>query len=95
MNKRDGVNTSVYQYFSFLFTGDPNSNTFDVTLMITLLTNFTQLNHCDKLPLVTDITPSADLARIKYYRNHLSHNKDGTISSLFFSTSWIDVIGVS
>ncbi|CAC5379513.1 unnamed protein product [Mytilus coruscus] len=77
----------------FPFDGDPNSNMFDVTLMITLLTNLTQLNHCDKLPLVTDTTPSADLARIKYYRNHISHNKDGTISSLFFSTSWNDVIG--
>lgn len=68
---------------------------FDVTLLITLLTNFSEIHHCkDKLPLVTDTTPRADLTRIKYYRNWISHNKDEKIDNSFFSTTWEDIIEV-
>lgn len=76
-------------------TGCPNSDMFDVTLLITLLTNLTELySYNDKLPLVTDITPSADLERIKFYRNQISHNKDGKINNSFFCTAWDDIIEV-
>lgn len=78
----------------FLFTGDPNSSMFDVSLMITLLTNLTNLDHYETFPMITDTEPAADLARIKYYRNHIAHNKNGTIDNLLFSTSWEDIIQV-
>lgn len=57
--------------------------------MITLLTNLTKLSHYDSTPLENDISSSADLARIKYYRNYISHHishKDGKIDSGFFLT---------
>lgn len=77
-----------------MFTGGSDSKRFDVTLMITLLTNLTTLNHYDKLPVETDTTPSADLSRIKYYRNHISHNTEGKIDDSFFSTAWISIVEV-
>lgn len=83
----------------FLFSGKEDSRLFDVTLMITLLLNLTSLDHYIKLPLVTDTTKSADLARIKLYRNQISHpisNKvDGKIDNIYFNTAWNDISGVS
>ncbi|XP_063404219.1 uncharacterized protein LOC134687690 [Mytilus trossulus] len=72
--------------------GVPDSNMFDITLMIALLTNLTGLNHYDKLPLVTDTTPAADLGRMKYYRNLIAHNRDGKLDNSFFNTAWEDII---
>lgn len=77
-----------------LSIGIPDSRNFDVTLMITLLTSLSPLIHYDTLPLITDTTPSADLGRIEYYRNQLSHNEDEKINNSFFSTAWNDIIEV-
>ncbi|CAC5379507.1 unnamed protein product [Mytilus coruscus] len=77
----------------FPYKGQPDSNMFDVTLMITLLTNLTKLNSYEKFPIATDTTPSADLARIKYYRNNIAHN-NGKIDSSYFSTAWEDIMEV-
>lgn len=62
--------------------------------MITLLTNLTNLIHYDQLPVGTDKTQSADFGRIKFYRNHIAHNKDGMMESLFFNNTWDDISGV-
>lgn len=60
--------------------------------MITLLRNLTDIappsTGFDCLPNTTETTPSADLARIKYFRNHLSHLDDGKINSTDFNTIW-------
>ncbi|CAC5366874.1 unnamed protein product [Mytilus coruscus] len=83
----------LYQW-NLLFPrqGQPDSEKFDVTLMITLLTNLTTLEHYQGLPLVTDTSTSADLGRIRYYRNHISHIEDAKIDNSFFSTAWEDII---
>ncbi|CAG2233568.1 unnamed protein product [Mytilus edulis] len=77
--------------------GVPDSNTFDVTLMVALLRNLTKLPPptygYDNLPLSTDTTPTADLARIKHYRNSLAHFGDGKIKSTVFVTAWEDISG--
>ncbi|XP_071131090.1 uncharacterized protein [Mytilus edulis] len=77
--------------------GVPDSNTFDVTLMVILLRNLTEIPPptvgYDKLPLSTDTTPTADLARIKRYRNFLHHFNDGKIKSTVFVTAWEDIRG--
>lgn len=86
--------TYVHLFGSILFTGIPDSKTFDVTLMITLLTNLVGLNNYNILPLVTDISPASDLARIKYHRNYISNNKDGKINNSSFSLAWDDIIQV-
>lgn len=76
-----------------LLTGSRDSKMFDMTLMITLLTNIAKLNHYSSFPVVTDTTPAADIERIKYYRNHIAHN-NGQIDNSFFNTAWDDVSGV-
>lgn len=67
---------------------------FDVTLMITLLINLADFNCYDTLPLVSDITLSADLGRIKLYRNLISHSNNGTIDNASFNTAWEDIVEV-
>ncbi|CAC5422234.1 unnamed protein product [Mytilus coruscus] len=91
LKKKRIINQSQWNLL-FPRNGDPDSNMFDITLMITLLTNLTTLEHYDTLPMVTDTFPAADLGRIKYYRNHISHNKDGTIDSAVLSTAWEDIV---
>ncbi|XP_052087466.1 ankyrin-3-like [Mytilus californianus] len=76
--------------------GKADSRSFDVTLMTTLLMNLTKLNYYTKLPFETDVSKSADLARIKHYRNcisHISDNKDGKIDSACLNKAWDDISG--
>ncbi|XP_063404394.1 uncharacterized protein LOC134687865 [Mytilus trossulus] len=89
--KRKRVISQTQWDLLFPRNGGPNSNMFDITLLITLLANLTKLDLYNELPLVTDITPSADVGRIKYYRNLISHNKDGKIDSSFFGSAWDDI----
>ncbi|XP_071181337.1 uncharacterized protein [Mytilus edulis] len=72
--------------------GVPDSQTFDVTLMICLIRNLTATsqpnNGFDSLPLPVEITVCADLARIKWYRNKLAHHESNTIDNVYFRTAW-------
>lgn len=77
-----------------LITGNPVSNMFDISLMITLLTNLANLNYYCELSFATDTTPLADLASIQYYRNHISNIKDGKIDNNFFNKAWDDIAEV-
>ncbi|XP_063402201.1 ankyrin-2-like [Mytilus trossulus] len=92
LKKKKIINQSQWEIL-FPRNGVPESKMFDITLMITLLTNLTGLNHYGKLPLVTDITVSADLGRVKYYRNLIAHNKDGKLENTFFIKAWNDISG--
>ncbi|CAC5419076.1 unnamed protein product [Mytilus coruscus] len=90
---------NLYQW-DLLFPGQgdlPDSKTFDVTLIITLLRNLADLNTpqegFDNLPSAADITPSADLATIKHYRNCIAHNIDGKIKRSLFNQAWNDISG--
>ncbi|CAG2186879.1 unnamed protein product [Mytilus edulis] len=73
----------------------PDSKTFDIQLMITLLRNFTNITHphggFDCLPTDIETTPGADLARIKYYRNYLAHLHDVKVGTTYFNIAW-DII---
>ncbi|XP_071148090.1 uncharacterized protein [Mytilus edulis] len=73
----------------------PDSKTFDVTLMTTLLRNLTPMiappSGFDRLPAAMETTPAADLARIKYYRNYLAHLDDSKVDINYFKTAWNDV----
>lgn len=73
-------------------SGKPVSDRFDISLMITLLRNLTDdYNIQDKLPTSSDVTVSADLSRIKYYRNTLVHSDDAKLSETEFEMKWIDL----
>lgn len=77
----------------------PDSKNFDVTLMILLLRNLTTISPphggYDNLPSSSEITPAADLARVKYYRNILAHLDDAKLDSTEFSAAWDDIASVS
>lgn len=47
----------------------------------------------DLLPPTIEVTPGADLARIKHYRNYLAHLDDGIIDIAFFTAAWTDITG--
>ncbi|XP_052081266.1 uncharacterized protein LOC127719294 [Mytilus californianus] len=77
--------------------GAPNSQTFDVTLMIIILRNLANFTEpaggYDKLPCLTDTSSMADLARIKHYRNQLAHFKGGKMKTAVFTTAWENISG--
>ncbi|XP_071148629.1 uncharacterized protein [Mytilus edulis] len=86
------------QQWNLLFPRQPDipkSDTFDVTLIITLLRNLAELTYpvkgYDHLPGSTETSPASDLARIKYYRNYIAHMEICKIDNTFFSTSWEDI----
>lgn len=62
--------------------------------MTTLLTKFANLSHYDKFPLLTDLSISADLERIRYYRNYLSHESLKEGETINFTEAWDDISGV-
>ncbi|CAG2198316.1 unnamed protein product [Mytilus edulis] len=70
----------------------------DVTLMVCLLRNLPPMvapptpNGFDALPLSSDVSNGAHIARIKYYKNFIvSHSKDGQLSDADFNKIWIDM----
>lgn len=86
-------------YLCFQFVGIPESKNFDITLMICLLRNLAktpQPSHgFDSLPPPNEITPGADLARIKYYRNQFAHRIDSKMDDISFNQYWIEISNVS
>ena len=77
-----------------LFSGkQPSSKDFDITLMICLLRNLIPIDIMDnKLPLATDTSWTADLSRIKYYRNIIVHCD--SVADTDFESYWKDVTQV-
>ncbi|CAG2220433.1 unnamed protein product [Mytilus edulis] len=94
---KNRINQAQWNLLFPRFPDVPDSKTFDVTLMITLLRNLTPMTPpaggYDLLPPTIEVTPGADLARIKHYRNYLAHLDDGRIDIAFFITAWTDITG--
>ena len=73
-----------------------SSANFDVTLLMVLLRNICGLvpppTGWDTLPPATDLTPEADIVRIKYYRNTAyGHASDASVDDATFSQYWQDI----
>ncbi|CAG2237150.1 unnamed protein product [Mytilus edulis] len=89
------INAAQWNLLFTRFPDRPDSKTFDITLMITLLRNLTKISPpvCgfDQLPTTTETKPGADLSRIKYYRNYMAHLGDGKLDTGFFNTAWDDI----
>ena len=78
--------------FTVLFSGEPSSKAFDITLMICLLRNLIPIDIMDILPSATDTSLRADLSRIKYYRNIIVHEcDDALVNDTNFESYWKDV----
>ena len=85
-----------YNIFTVLFSGEqPSSKDFDITLMICLLRNLIPIYIMDNgLPSATDTSLTADLSRIKYYRNFIVHCNDALVDDTDFESYWNDVTPV-
>ena len=73
-----------------------NSTEFDITLILKLFRNICNLTPpftgWDNLPNSTDLSPEADLARIKFYRNEVyGHSKNVEISDTEFVHLWREI----
>ncbi|VDI62991.1 Hypothetical predicted protein [Mytilus galloprovincialis] len=75
----------------FPISGKPASDTFDLTLMICLIKNLTNIEVGDELPFSGNETDGADLTRIKYYRNKIMHSNDGIVSESTFKSWWDEI----
>ena len=81
--------------FIVLFSGEPSSKDFDITLMICLLRNLIRhITIMDSLPSATDTSLKADLSRIKYYRNFIVHCDSALVADTDFESYWKDVTPV-
>ncbi|XP_031551975.1 uncharacterized protein LOC116289226 isoform X2 [Actinia tenebrosa] len=72
---------------------------FDITLLLVLLRNICGLTPpptgWDKLPVATDLSREADLARVKYYRNELyGHITETAVSDSDFEKYWSEISDV-
>jgi hypothetical protein len=77
-----------------LFSGEPSSKDFDITLMICLLRNLIPIDIMDRLPSATDKSLRADLSRIKFYRNIIVHCDSALVDDTDFESYWKDVTPV-
>ena len=73
-----------------------SSRDFDITLLMVLLRNICGLapppTGWDALPAVTDISPEADIARIKYFRNSVfAHAEHVSVDDATFSKYWKEI----
>ncbi|XP_071161389.1 uncharacterized protein [Mytilus edulis] len=95
LKQKHRINQSQWNLLFPRFPDVPDSKTFDVTLMVTLLRNLTKLDPTlagfDRLPATTKTSKGADLVRIKYYRNYLAHLDDGKVDTTYFGTAWLDI----
>ena len=73
-----------------------SSMNFDITLLMLLIRNICGLvpppTGWDSLPVATDLTPEADIVRIKCYRNTVyGHASEASIDDATFTQWWKDI----
>ncbi|XP_076108013.1 uncharacterized protein LOC143076203 isoform X2 [Mytilus galloprovincialis] len=71
--------------------GKPSSEKYDITLMINLIRNLTDIQISSKLPLPTRVSVGDDLSRIQYYRNKIAHMDSFMIEDDDFNIYWEDI----
>ncbi|CAG2244893.1 unnamed protein product [Mytilus edulis] len=74
--------------------GKPSSEKYDITLMINLIRNLTDIQISSKLPLPTRVSVGDDLSRIQYYRNKIAHMDSFMIEDDDFNIYWEDIAQV-
>ncbi|XP_052072554.1 uncharacterized protein LOC127710651 isoform X2 [Mytilus californianus] len=80
----------------FPSSGPTSSKVYDISLMVCLIRNLVSvsppINGFDTLPLITETSMGADLARIKYYRNEVAHADSDKIATIDFQAKWQDLV---
>ncbi|XP_078374488.1 uncharacterized protein LOC144658034 [Oculina patagonica] len=73
-----------------------SSRDFDITLLMVLLRNICVLvppvTGWDNLPSAADVTPEADIARVKFYRNTVyGHASQASVDDAAFGIYWTEI----
>ncbi|XP_076109489.1 uncharacterized protein LOC143078512 [Mytilus galloprovincialis] len=71
---------------------DPDSEKFDITLMVFLLRHLTDIGICDELPLHRDKSEGEAISILKFYRNKYSHTSNGSVAEEVYSNLVQDIV---
>ncbi|KAL9965340.1 hypothetical protein ACROYT_G029129 [Oculina patagonica] len=96
LQKKKVLNPSQWGKLYPAIKSSVSSRDFDTTLLVLLLRNICSLvppaTGWDNLPLVTDVTPEADIARIKFHRNTVyGHATEASVDDATFGVYWNDI----
>ncbi|KAL9965341.1 hypothetical protein ACROYT_G029130 [Oculina patagonica] len=96
LRKKKVLNPSQWGKLYPAIKSSVSSRDFDTTLLVLLLRNICSLvppaTGWDNLPLVTDVTPEADIARIKFHRNTVyGHATEASVDDATFGVYWNDI----
>ena len=96
LNKRGVLNDHQWNKLFPPGGTPPDSNTFDITLLFLLLTNICGLSPpptgWHKKPTPSDTSLEANLARIKFFRNHLyGHVATTGVDTPTFNALWMEI----
>ena len=90
------INSSQWNLLFPTSGAAPDSNNFDVSLLTILLRNICRLSPpatgWDVMPPAEDVSTSADIARIKIFRNQIyGHVASAQLDDATFNTSWQEI----
>ncbi len=96
LRKKKVLNPSQWGKLYPVVKSSVSSRDFDTTLLVLLLRNICSLvppaTGWDSLPVVTDVAPEADIARIKFHRNTVyGHATDASVDDATFCVYWKEI----
>ena len=96
LKKKKVLNPLQWDLLYPVIKSSVSSKNFDITLLMVLLRNICGLTPpvtgWDNLPLPTDLSCEADIARIKYYRNTVyAHVTQASVDDATFDNHWIHI----
>ncbi|KAL9965325.1 hypothetical protein ACROYT_G029112 [Oculina patagonica] len=97
LRKKRVLSTPQWRKLYPVIKSSVSSRDFDPTLLVILLRNTCSLvppaTGWDNLPLVTDTTLEANIARIKFYRDTIyhSHGSDASVDDATFGVYWKEI----
>ncbi|CAG2228881.1 ANK [Mytilus edulis] len=71
---------------------DPDSEKFDIKLMVFLLRHLTDIGICDELPLNRDKSEGEAISILKFYRNKYSHTNNGSVAEEVYLNLVNDIV---
>lgn len=96
LRKKKVINPTQWGKLFPVVTASVSSASFDITLLVVLLRNICGLsppiNGWDRLPPVAEGSASANIARVKFYRNTTyGHAEQAAVDDNTFNTLWQDI----